>query len=327
MFAKKKGSDIPDRRPRLMERFGGDANTYISIIFLAILLFAIFCLVVPDFSRIRNIVNLSRRSAIKIIVAIGMTFVLLCGEIDLSIPGIISFVGVVTAILLKANWPVVVCVLTALLIGTCLGLINGLLTIKIPSFIATLGMLSITRGLSLYITNGYSINGFDERFLALDRLELAGIPLPVILVVVVIALGVIFSRYMVVGRQLYALGGNRTAARSSGVPINLRLIQTFVILGFLSAFCSLLLIAKVNAAYPLMEADASFDAITAVVIGGTSLFGGRGHIVGSVAGALIITMLSNVFTLLSLPAALQGVIFGVILIAVIFVDHLRTKQV
>jgi len=160
----------------------------------------------------------------------------------------------------------------------------------------------------------------------MDRISIEGIPLPAVLALLVLFLGVIFSRYMVMGRQLYALGGNRAAARSSGVPINRRLVQTFVLLGVLAAFGSLLLVAKVNAAYPLMETDASFDAITAVVIGGTSLFGGRGHVIGSAAGALIITMLANVFTLLSLPAALQGVIFGAILILVIFVDYLRTKR-
>ncbi|HEY9595687.1 MAG TPA: ABC transporter permease [Spirochaetia bacterium] len=309
-----------------MERFGGDTNTYVSIIFLAIVLFVVFCLAVPDFSRVRNLINLSRRSSEGIIIAVGMTFVLLCGEIDLSIPGIISFVGVLTAIVLKTGFPPLLVIFGALLIGAILGFINGFLTTKIPSFIATLGMLSITRGLSLYITNGYSINGFDERFLAMDRISIEGIPLPAVLALIVLFLGVILSRYMVIGRQLYALGGNRVAARSSGVPINRRLVQTFVLLGVLAAFGSLLLVAKVNAAYPLMETDASFDAITAVVIGGTSLFGGRGHVIGSAAGALIITMLQNVFTLLSLPAALQGVIFGAILILVIFVDYLRTKR-
>ncbi len=314
------------RGKRLMERFGGDTNTYMSIIFLAIALFVVFCLAVPDFSRVRNLINLSRRSSEGVIIAVGMTFVLLCGEIDLSIPGIISFVGVVTAIVLKAGFSPFLVIFGALAMGAILGFINGLLTTKIPSFIATLGMLSITRGLSLYITNGYSINGFDERFLAMDRISIEGIPLPAVLALIVLFLSVILSRYMVVGRQLYALGGNRVAARSSGVPINRRLVQTFMLLGVLAAFGSLLLVAKVNAAYPLMEADASFDAITAVVIGGTSLFGGRGHVIGSAAGALIITMLANVFTLLSLPAALQGVIFGAILILVIFVDYLRTKR-
>lgn len=299
--------------------------TFINIFLFGTFLFIIFSIFVPQFFTIRNMVNLSRQSSVNVIIAIGMTLLLICGEFDLSIPGNISLSAMVLAVLLKAGLPIVLCIIITLALAVAIGFSNGILSTKIPSFIATLGLLSVTRGFSLYITNGKAIHALPDSFLIVGRLEPFGIPISWIYAMILLILGIIISRYTVFGRQLYALGGNRDAARSTGVPVNTRVVQTFMIMGFLAGIAAIALVARIDAATPLMSSNASLNAIAAVVIGGTSLFGGRGHVVGSLIGALIISILSNVFTLMSFPASLQGVILGVILIGVILIDYLRVN--
>ncbi|MHB1275876.1 MAG: ABC transporter permease [Candidatus Humimicrobiaceae bacterium] len=299
--------------------------TFLNIFFFALFLFLIFSLLVPQFFTIKNMVNLSRQSSVNVIIAIGMTLLLICGEFDLSIPGTISLSAMLLAVMLKANIPIVLSIVTVLALSILVGFFNGYLSTKIPSFIATLGLLSITRGLSLFVTEGKAINALPKNFLLVGRIEIFKIPISWIYAMIILIVGIIVSRYTVFGRQLYALGGNRDAARSTGVPVNLRIMQTFMIMGFLAGIASIALVARIDAAHPLMSQDASLNAIAAVVIGGTSLFGGRGHVVGSLIGALIITMLSNVFTLMSFPTSLQGVILGMILIGVIYFDYLRVN--
>jgi ribose transport system permease protein len=300
------------------------SNTYISIILLAVILFIICSIVIPDFFTIRNLINLLRRSSIDIIIAVGMTIVLLTGEIDLSIPGIMGTVGMITALLLKDGIPVVLCVIIAFAIGIFFGFINGILSTKIPSFIATIGVLSITRGIALYVTNGATIATLPEQFLLVDRTTIVGIPIAAVYVLIIVIIFIIVTTYTSFGRQLYAIGGNRDAARSCGFSVNLRVIQTFIIMGALGTLAALTLVAKINAATPLLYENASLNAIAAVVIGGTSLFGGRGHIAGSVGGAFIIVMLSNIFTLVGFTLAVQQIILGIILITVILIDYFRT---
>jgi len=299
--------------------------TFINIFLFAVFLFVLFSIFVPQFFTVRNMINLSRQSSVNVIIAIGMTLLLICGEFDLSIPGIISLSAMLLAVTLKAGLPIAICIVIALALSVAIGFLNGILSTKIPSFIASLGMLSVTRGLSLYVTDGKSVNDFEDAFLIVGRAEPFGIPISWIYAMIILILGIIISRYTVFGRQLYALGGNRDAARSTGVPVNIRIIQTFMIMGFLAGIVSIALVARIDAATPTMSADASLNAIAAVVIGGTSLFGGRGHVFGSLIGAMIISVLSNVFTLMSFPASLQGVILGAILIGVILIDYVRVN--
>lgn len=321
----KMNKDLSPKSNRKFLNIFKSNTTFINIFFFGAFLFIMFSIFVPQFFTIRNMVNLSRQSSVNVIIAIGMTLLLICGEFDLSIPGNISLSAMVLAVLLKAGLPVVLCIIITLALAAAIGFSNGILSTKIPSFIATLGILSVTRGFSLYITNGKAIHALPDSFLIVGRVEPFGIPISWIYAMIILILGIIISRYTVFGRQLYALGGNRDAARSTGVPVNTRIVQTFIIMGFLAGITAIALVAKIDAATPLMSSNASLNAIAAVVIGGTSLFGGRGHVVGSLIGALIISVLSNVFTLMSFPASLQGVILGVILIGVILIDYLRVN--
>jgi ribose transport system permease protein len=317
--------DLNTKSNRKFSNIFRSNTTFINIFLFGAFLFVMFSIFVPQFFTIRNMVNLSRQSSVNVIIAIGMTLLLICGEFDLSIPGNISLSAMVLGVMLKAGLPIALCIIITLILAVAIGFSNGLLSTKIPSFIATLGILSITRGFSLYITNGKAIHAFPDSFLLVGRLEPLGVPISWIYAMVLLIIGIIISRYTVFGRQLYALGGNRDAARSTGVPVNTRIVQTFMIMGLLAGIAAIALVTRIDAATPLMSSNASLNAIAAVVIGGTSLFGGRGHVVGSVIGALIISILSNVFTLMSFPASLQGVILGVILIGVILIDYLRVN--
>ena len=300
-------------------------NTFMSITVVAIVLFVIFSFVVPNFMTYRNLFNLLRRSAVDIILACGMTLILLSAQIDLSVPGVMGLVGMLTALMLKAGVPIYIAIIGGFSIGIFIGFLNGLLSTKIPSFIATLGMWSITGGIALYVTSGVTVHSLPENFLLIGRFSFYNIPIAAFYALIIIIITLVLTIFLPFGRHLYALGGNSNAARSSGIPVNTRIVQTFMIMGAFAAIASLTLVAKVNSAVPYLYESAALNAIAAVVIGGTSLFGGKGHVIGSCAGAFIITMLANVFTLLGLPVALQEVLLGVILIVVILFDYFRTR--
>lgn len=314
-----------EKKGKLIINIFRGQNTYISVIIIAIILFIIFSLTVPIFFSGRNLINLLRRSSIDIIIACGMTMVLLIGQIDLSVPGMMAAVGMTTAMLLKEGLPVTLCIVVAFAMGIFMGFLNGYFSTKIPSFVVTLGMWSVAKGAALYVTNGVTIGNFPERFLLIERTTIFNIPIAAVYAIIITIIFLVLTVYTPFGRQLYAIGGNRFAALSSGTPVNRRIIQVFIIMGILSTIAALILVSKINAAVPFLYESASLNAIAAVVIGGTSLFGGKGHVIGSVAGAIIIVMLVNVFVLLGLPLSIQEGSLGVILIVVILLDYFRTR--
>ena len=317
---------IGESRKNIFGKFFRSEKTYINVLALGIVLFIIFSLVVPKFFNLVNMFNLARRSSVNIIIAIGMTILLLCGQFDLSVPGNISLTAMIMAMMLKVGMPISLCVIFPLLLGSIIGLINGYFSTRLPSFIVTLGMLSITSGLSLFVTNSRVIHDLPESFLIIGRIEIFGFPISAVYALIIMVAAIIVTKFIVFGRHLYAIGGNKVVARRSGIPVNLRIVQSFIIMGFLSSFTALIIVTRVNAAHPVMQTDAALEAIAAAVIGGTSLYGGRGHVFGSFIGALIITMLANVFTLMAFHTSLQRVILGVILIGVIIVDYYKQKR-
>lgn len=300
-------------------------RTYMNAVIIFIVLFAVCAIVTPHFLDTQNLFNILKRGAPDIIMAVGMTSLILCSQFDLSLPGQITLCGGLLAISLKVGLPIFLCLIICFSTGAFIGLINGLLSTKLPSFIITLGMLTITGGLTLYLMHNTAIHELPENFLILARVQPL-IPMQAIYTILIIVFFIILTRYTVFGRQLYEIGGNRLAARSIGVPIERRIITVFVTMGFLSSFAAFLIVARLNASHPIMYTDASFKAITALVIGGTSLFGGRGHVFGSVVGALIMTLLANLFNLMGFPTPLQGVVLGAVLITVIAIDYLRSRR-
>ncbi len=304
---------------------GRQFGTLIGLVALSIVL----TIMTPFFFTVSNLVNVVQQSAIIAIVAAGMTFVIISGGIDLSVGSIVALAGLVVADALHAGWPVPLAIMSGLVIGLLGGILNGLLITfgKLPPFIATLGTMSAGRGLALMYTGGAPISGFDANFRVLATGAPLGIPAPVL-----VMLGVFLLMHLVlvrtkVGRYTYAIGGNEEGATLSGVNVIFHKTIVYALCGLLSALAAVLLTARLNSAQPIAGTAYELDAIAAAVIGGTSLLGGEGTLLGTLVGALIMGVLRNGLNLLNVSSYLQQVAIGAVIIIAVFVDlALKRRQ-
>lgn len=258
-----------------------------------------------------------------------MTFVIITAGIDLSVGSVLAFSGVVMASVLHAGLPIPIGILVGFGVGFSCGLLNGLLVSygKIPPFIATLGMMSIARGAGLWFTDGRPISGFDDSFRYLATGEILYIPVPVIIMIVVYIAAHLILTKTKMGRYTYAIGGNEKAAVLSGINIKLYLNIIYGIAGLLSALGAVMLTARLNSAQPIAGVMYELDAIAATVIGGTSLFGGKGTVIGTLIGALIIGVLRNGLNLLGVSSFIQQIVIGSVIIGAILLDtNLKMKK-
>jgi ribose transport system permease protein len=276
----------------------------------------------PHFLTVANLLNVLEQSAINAIVAVGMTFVIVAGGIDLSVGSVLALSGVVLASALHGRAPLPAALLLALTVGAACGLVNGLLVTrgKLPPFIATLGMMSVARGLALMWAEGRPISGFDEGFRMVATGRLLAVPGPVLLTVLVYALAHVLLAHSVFGRSVYAIGGNEEATRLSGVRVGLHKTGAYVVAGLTSALAGIVLTARLNSAQPTAGIMYELDAIAATVIGGTSLLGGEGTLVGALIGALIMGVLRNGLNLLNVSSFVQQLVIGVVIIGAVLVD-------
>jgi ribose transport system permease protein len=286
----------------------------------AVLLVA-FSIASPVFFSTANFLNIGRQTALVSIIAVGATFVIISGEIDLSVASTLALSGMTAALAMQHvdnSW--IVGVVAALATGAVVGLINGVLTARlaIPSFLVTLGSLGMARGVALMVTDTKPVIINNNSYFAIFGEGLiAGIPVPIVWTILVMALGALLLHFSGFGRRIYATGGNATAARYSG--INTRRVKTtaFVLTGTLAGLAALVFTARAHAARPDVVSGMELDVIAAVILGGTSLFGGRGAIVGTLLGSLIIGVLNNGLVLLGVSSSLQLVIKGAIIIAAV----------
>lgn len=282
-----------------------------------VVIFLFFSFASPVFFTPDNLGNIGRQTALVTIVAVGMTFVIVAGEFDLSVGSTLALSGVVSALAMREFAPsAAVGAAAALATGALIGLVNGLLTIRlrIPSFLTTLGTLSITRGIVLLVTDTRPVvisNTSYFRFFGEG--QLLGIPAPIVWTLVVIAAGVFVLHFTSFGRTVYAVGGNRVAALYSGIRVDRVKVLVLVLAGTLAGLAGLVLSARSHAARPDVGAGFELDAITAVILGGAALSGGRGTIIGAVIGSLIIGMLNNGLVLMGIDPSLQIVIKGLII--------------
>ena len=279
----------------------------------------------PYFLHQRNLLNVARQSSMNAIMAAGMTIVIISAGIDLSVGSILAFSSCVMAIPLKAGWPLGICLLIGLGVGALVGLVNGVLITKgrLPPFIATLGMMSIARGGALVLLIGQPIAGFKENFRWIGEGYIGPLPLPVvvaILVYIVLHLVMTQTRF---GRYTYSIGGNEEAARLSGVNIVLQKDVIYAISGVCAAIAGIILTARLGSAQPIAGVGYELDAIAAAVIGGTSLAGGRGNLIGTVVGALIMGVLRNGLNLLDVNPFWQQVVIGMVILAAVLADEAR----
>jgi len=304
-----------------------DIFRLLNVYFIFGVMFIVFAIFVPHFLTVRNMINIGRLTTIRVILVIGMTFVVITGNFDLSSEGQIACIAMIIGVLIKkagmgVDWAFII----APLIGAGFGLFNGYFSTKIPSFIVTLGTLVITRGLALIVNNNRAVAIFPQSLLIVARREVFGIPILFIYTIIVVSIATFVARYTLFGRYMYAVGGNREAARVCALPVNRIIIKVFILNGILCGICALLLMAKINSAHPLVMEGESLNAITAVVIGGASLWGGVGTVLGSVTGAGLISLLSVSFNLLGVRSAYKRVVLGIVLISVVMFGYLRGKS-
>jgi ribose/xylose/arabinose/galactoside ABC-type transport system permease subunit len=293
-----------------------------------LLLCLILALASPYFLTLANLSNILVQASINAVIAVGMTFVIISAGIDLSVGSILALAGVVLANRLEASWPVPLAIGCALAVGSVCGLANGALITwgRLPPFIATLGMMSIARGGALLFTEGRPISGFSNSFRALATDNLWFIPAPTLIMLLVYAVSHGLLTRTKFGLYTYAMGGNEEATRLSGVNVSFYKMLVYAFSGFTSAIAAIILTARLNSAQPIAGIAYELDAIAATVIGGSSLMGGQGTLLGTLIGALIMGVLNNGLNLLNVSSYLRQIVIGAVIIVAVLVDTAFKRQ-
>ena len=294
--------------------------------YLGLLAVVVFFSATSDyFLSIANFQRLATDSATLLLVAFGMTLLILVGEIDLSVGAVVSLLSVVMAQVMAAGFPWPLSVAAGLALATLIGAANGALTVfgRIPSFIVTLGMLSVATGLAFILTGSISVAIMDVAFLDLFySVRVLWIPVPLVLVAIGFAAVWVLMNRTVAGRFLFAIGANLEAARLSGVPVQRLKVTAFVIMGVLVGVASVLSAARLGSGAPDARPILTLDAIAAVIIGGASLYGGWASVTRTLVGALLIAVLNNGLVLLNIPTDAQYIVKGVIILIAVVLDRL-----
>ena len=300
--------------------------TLLRLIALALIVMTL-SLTSEAFLTSNNVLNVLRQTALLFLLASGLTIVILTAGLDLSVGANIGLSACLAATIIKSTGSISLALLAGMGSGFLIGLINGGLIafLRIPPFIATYGMLWILHGVTYWFMGGETIHGFPADFRAIGSGYLWGIPIPVFLMLAFLLVGMIFLQRTRWGQDIYSVGANREAARLSGIPVNSRLVLAYVMSGLMAGLASLIFLARLNSAEGDIGEAMTLPAIAAVLIGGTSLFGGVGTITGTLIGALILTLVLNGMNLLSINASWQPLVTGVIVIAAVYFDNLSNK--
>ena len=310
----------------LMLRFRN--SRWFAVLGGILLLGFLFSQLSPVFLQLRNLQNIIVQSAVTGVMAIGMTFVIMTAGIDISVGGILYLTIVLITEMSLKGWgtfmPYLI-YLVALVLGALLGLINGLLTnyIRINPLITTLATLSVYRGLALHINQGrHTVAPASLRFLGIGKI--AGIPVPFIMAILVMLIGSLILHYTRFGRYGLAIGNSKRSAYDSGLPVRRVLITVYVIAGFCSGLAGLIMLGRVGTVQPNMGIGIEFTVITAVVMGGTLLSGGRASILGSLMGAILLVMIDNGLNLIHASAFIYDIVRGSVLVGAVLIDRATT---
>lgn len=283
----------------------------------------------PFFFTAGNLTILSRQIALALMIAIGMTFVILTSGIDLSVGSVVALTSVlVSKFIIEAKFSLVVAVLLSLLAALAIGAINGAITayVGLPAFVSTLGMLAMARGLALGITGGSTISGFEDSFLVYGQGSLLNLPIPFWFALVITIISIFVLNKTVFGRQVYFIGSNETAASLSGIPVKRVKIATYMICSFLAAVSGILETSRLSVGQPSAGNGYELVAIGAAVIGGVSLFGGAGSILGTIFGTTLLLLIQNGLILLSVSPYWQQVFSGAIIIIAVTLNLKSGKR-
>lgn len=318
------------RRRRLP--IGGLAELGPIVAFAALLV--LFAVIAPSFFSVFNLTNVVRQVSITAIAGVGMTMIILVRGIDLSVGSLVALAGSLAALSLAGDptghtlGGAVLAVLIAIGVGAAVGLVNGVLVTVavVPAFIATLATMTAVRGVALLVTESSPVSIPTGPYLRIGLGNLWGIPVPVIIMGLVFAVGYLVLHRMKIGRRIYAVGGNPEAARLSGVRVDRVLMFVYVFGGICVAISAIILSSRLSSGQPAGSVGLELDVIAAVVVGGTSLFGGRGRLAGTFFGALLIGSLVNGLQLLNVPDYWQRIVTGGVIVAAVVLDRLVRRD-
>lgn len=291
------------------------------------LLFILMSVLNDNFLTGSNLVNIMLQVSINAIIAVGMTFAILTAGIDLSVGSVMALSGSISAGLMLAGLPVFPAILTGLLTGSLFGLLNGIFVawFRMPPIIVTLATMGIARGLALLYTGGYPISGLPDIFSYWGRGTLFSIPLPIITMLVVYFIAWIALNKLPFGRYIYAIGGNEEAAKLSGIRVSYIKIWVYLISGFTAAISGMVITSRLMSGQPNAGNGFELDAIAAVVLGGTLISGGKGTLIGTFIGALLLGVLNNGLNLMGISPYVQNVMKGIIILGAIYLSSSRKR--
>jgi ribose transport system permease protein len=313
---------------KIFNRLSRSQKQFLSTFSGLFLLMLVFFILSPHFLTVGNILTVATQTAVIAIIAIGQTYVLITGGIDLSIGSNIALSAMVAGICMRANWPVPFAIFCGLSTGMLSGTLNGIMVAfgNLPPFIATLGMMTVARGLSYTLTKALPIANLPEGFTVFGTGRTFGIPNPVIIMVI---LSVIFGFILAktkLGRHVYAIGSNFEAARLSGVNNRMVQMSVYIFSGLLAAFAGLIMAARIITAQPAAGDGYELDAVASSVIGGASTMGGEGTIAGTFIGAFVIGVLRNGLNLVSVSPYVQKIVIGIVIVASVYLDKIKRKD-
>jgi inositol transport system permease protein len=299
---------------RIYQQFG------IFVIIIIVLIISAF--LSDAFFSFRNLSNVLRQNAVVMIIAFGSQMILISGEVDLSAGSVTAFAGVISAIVMAQTKNLAIAILAGLSCGILLGFFNGLIITlcRIPSFIMTLATQFIARGVILSFTNAQPVTGLDQSFAFVGQGYIGVIPVPIVITLAVLIVYWTIMNRMRFGRYVYAVGGNADAARASGINPRTIKIKAFMFAGLMSATAGIILMSRLRSGQPNAALNYEFDAITAAIIGGTSMTGGLGKVYGVVVGAILVGILLNIMTLMSVSAYSQQIAKGTIIALAVIID-------
>jgi ribose transport system permease protein len=279
------------------------------------------------FFTTNNILNVLRQTALLFLMASGLTLVILTAGLDLSVGANIALSACLAASVIKTTGSPLLGMATGIGCGAAVGFANGILVtaLRIPSFIATYGMMWMLTGVTYYYMAGETIHGFPPGFRQFGSGYLLGVPMPVYIMMLFLFIGAFFAQHTVWGQQIYAIGANPVAARLSGVPVERRLVLVYAVSGAMAGLASLIILARINSAQGDIGEELTLPAIAAVLVGGTSLFGGSGTVAGTMIGALFLTLVLNGMNLLQIHSSWQPLVTGIIILLAVWIDN-RTRR-
>jgi ribose transport system permease protein len=299
----------------------------VGILVVLIALVALMVVIAPNFASVNNLLNIARSISINAILAAGMTFVILAAGIDLSVGSILAVSGVASVMTGIAGLPAPVAILVGVVTGAVAGLINGMLSayLSLAAFIVTLGTMTFLLGLAYTMTDGQPIVSNTLSFRDIGNGYMAGIPVPVVIMIIVYVAAWFVLERTRYGRHVYAVGGNAEAARLAGINVKRVITSVYVIAGICAGLAGVIFSARVVSAQPTAGTGYELDAIAAVVLGGTSLVGGRGRIYGTLIGSIILGVLSTGLILMNVQFFTQLLIKGLVIILAVAIDSLKQR--